>query len=350
LPPSIAVDATLARGRWRLPYRVLGLTRTLALHDRIVARRLDRLGDAFDVVHVWPLAARETLQVASRIGVTTVLERPNAHTRFAYEVVQRECDRLGVQLPPAYEHAYNAEHLRIEEEEYRLADFLLCPSTFVAETFVEQGFSPEKLIRHTYGYDNGAFFPPSRPRTPGKGITMLFAGLAAVRKGLHFALEAWTRSPASSSGTFLIAGDFLPAYADRLSHLLSHRSVRVLGHRSDVADLMRRADVFVLPTLEEGLAIACMEALATGCVPLVSSVCTDVCIDGENALIHPAGDVDMLTNHISSVDRDRALLRRLSDGGIRTASGHTWRDAGVALVDGYGEALDRSQSTLRRSA
>ena len=33
-------------------------------------------------------------------GIPTVLERPNAHTRFAYEVVRRECERLGIELPP----------------------------------------------------------------------------------------------------------------------------------------------------------------------------------------------------------------------------------------------------------
>ena len=40
---------------------------------------------------------------------------------FAMDVVQKECERLGVTLPPDHEHAYNAEKLRKEEEEYRLA-------------------------------------------------------------------------------------------------------------------------------------------------------------------------------------------------------------------------------------
>ena len=46
---------------------------------------------------------------------------------------------------------------------------------------------------------------------------MLFVGVAAVRKGLHFALDAWLRSPASRDGEFLVAGDVLPAYGELLS-------------------------------------------------------------------------------------------------------------------------------------
>lgn len=41
LPENVAVRPTLARGRWRIPYRLLGTLRACALHDRIVARRLE---------------------------------------------------------------------------------------------------------------------------------------------------------------------------------------------------------------------------------------------------------------------------------------------------------------------
>ena len=88
-----------------------------------------------------------------------MLERTNAHTRYGYEVVRRECERLGVRLPPTNESAWNDETLRIEEEEFRLADRLLCPSEFVVRTFLEKGFSRDRLARHIYGFDENAHFP-----------------------------------------------------------------------------------------------------------------------------------------------------------------------------------------------
>jgi glycosyltransferase involved in cell wall biosynthesis len=340
LPEGVRVAATLARGRFRLPFRVVGQMRALALHDRLVARRLPKLAGKIDIVHTWPLGALETLRVASRLGIPTVLERPNAHTRFAYDVVQEECERLGIALPPDHEHAFNDGVLRKEEAEYELADRLLCPSEFVVETFFERGFPREKLVRHIYGFDEETFFPSAEPRDEGAGLTMLFVGVAAVRKGLHFALEAWLRSPASQDGSFLIAGDVLPAYGELLSTQLAHPSVHVLGHRTDVADLMRRSDLLVLPSIEEGFGLVCTEALGSGCVPLVSDACTDVCRHLENALVHRVGDVGALEEHITMLHHDRPQLSRLRDGCLRTAPDVTWTAAGTRLLDVYREVVE----------
>jgi glycosyltransferase involved in cell wall biosynthesis len=338
LPSTIEVVPTLARGRWRIPYKALGRVRALALHDRIVARRLEKIADRVDIVHTWPLAATETLRTARRLGIPTVLERPNAHTRYAYTVVRDECRRLGVDLPADHEHAWNDEHLRIEEEEYQLADHLLCPSDFVAKTFRDQGFEATRLQRHFYGYDPAVFRP--RPRVnASRPFTMLFVGVCAVRKGVHFALEAWLQSPASEHGTFLIAGDFLPAYAACLQRELAHPSVRVLGHRDDVPELMARSDILVLPSLEEGSALVTAEAIASGCVPLVSSATSGVCVNGENSLVHEVADVEGLTSHITTVYESPDLLEQLREGCKRTAGEITWRDAGVRLLDVYRDVV-----------
>lgn len=348
LPANVTVQTTLSRGRFRIPYKALGHERALALHDRIVARQLPKLLGHIDVVHVWPLAAAETLRTAKRLGIPTLLERPNAHTRFAYQVVDAECARLGVALPQGHEHAYSETILRKEEEEYALADWLLCPSEFVAKTFRDEGYPEHRLLRHGYGFDHTRFFPSSEPRSGDGGLSALFAGGCAVRKGLHFALEAWLRSPASETGTFRIAGDFVPAYREKLAPMLAHPSVQVLGHRDDVPQLMRDSDILFLPTIEEGSPLVCAEAIGSGCVPLVSSVCTDNCIHNENALIHPVGDVDQLSRDISLVASHPERLRELRDGCLRTAAGFTWRAAGQRLLDVYAYAADTGQRRVEQ--
>jgi glycosyltransferase involved in cell wall biosynthesis len=307
---------------------------------------LRKLRGRFDVVHTWPLGARETLKAAKELEIPTVLERPNAHTRFAYEVVREECRRLGVELPPDHEHAYNEAILEKEEEEYELADYLLCPSEFVVQTFLDRGFRPEKLLRHIYGYDEHVYFPARDGRRAG-GLRMLFVGVAAVRKGLHYALEAWLASPApENGGEFLIAGEFLPEYERRLAAMLAHPSVEALGHREDVPELMRTSDVLVLPSIEEGFGLVCAEAMGSGCVPLVSDACTDVCVHGENALVHRVGDVDELTRHISAVQEDPQLLTRLRLGAARTAPKVTWAAAGRRLAHVYATASQRSPTPI----
>jgi glycosyltransferase involved in cell wall biosynthesis len=313
--------------------------RACALHDHVVARRIERLAGQIDIIHAWPLGALETLKAAAHLGIPTVLERPNAHTGFAMEIVQKECDRLGVALPPDHEHAHNGKKLRKEEEEYSLATRLLCPSDFVVKTFLDKGFAKEQLVRHMYGYDEKVYYPGREPRESNRGLTMLFVGVCAVRKGLHYALEAWLRSPASKDGTFLIAGEFLPAYQEKLASMLAHPSIRVLGHRKDVPELMRKADILVLPTIEEGSALVTSEARGCGCVLLVSEAAGATCQHLENALVHRVGNVEALTQHITMLHEDRSMLERLRAASLQIAPEFTWASAGVRLLDVYRETI-----------
>jgi len=170
---------------------------------------------------------------------------------------------------------------------------------------------------------------------------MLFVGVCAVRKGVHFALEAWLKSPAHVDGTFMIAGEFLPAYAEKLAPMLSHPSVKVLGHRTDVPDLMRQADILVLPSLEEGFGLVCTEAMGCGCVPLVSDACTDICKHMHNSFVHHAGDVAALTEQITLLHQDRALLETLRQNSLNGLSEITWTAAGVKRLEVYREVIER---------
>lgn len=339
LPESVKVRTTLAWGKLRIPYKLLGSQRACALHDWLVAKSLDGLAGKIDVIHLWPSAALRTLEAAKRLGIPTLLERPNAHTRFAYEVVQKECARLGISMPPGHEHEYNAAVLAREEQEFARADRLLCPSDFVVRTFEEQGFSRERLARHQYGFDDKRYQPDSAPRDPGKGLTILFAGGCAPRKGLHFALDAWLKSTAHKNGKFLIAGGFIPGYAELLSKQLAHPSVKVLGHRNDLPDLMRQSDILVLPSIEEGSALVTYEARGSGCVLLVSDAAGAVCTDMEDALVHPAGDMPALARHMDLLDKDRRLLARLREASLATRDEITWMAAGRKLVDVYAETV-----------
>jgi glycosyltransferase involved in cell wall biosynthesis len=340
LPQAASARPTLAYKKIRVPFRLIGNGRAHALHDQIVARRLRKLRGRIDIIHTWPSGARRTLEAAAELGIPTVLERCNSHTRYVYETVQKESERLGVQLAPNDEAVFKEDTLRLEEEEFRLADRLLCPSEFVVRTFIDKGFSPDKLARHFYGFDHKTHYPDPKYQPNADGLRMLFVGFCSVRKGLHFALEAWLRSPAHRNGTFSIAGEFSPDYARKLSPLLAHPSIRVLGQRNDVPELLRKSDVLTLPSIEEGFGLVCTEAMGSGCVPLVSDACTDVCQHLRNSLVHRTGDVEALTQHITAVNNDRVLLQHLRSAGLEERSRLTWDAAGERLLEVYRETIE----------
>lgn len=336
----VRVQKTLSWGKFRLPFRIFGTRRLCGLHDYLVAKRLPAMRGSIDIIHAWPQGALRTIQMANKLRIPIVLERPNAHTRFAYEVVQKECDRIGVSLPPGYEHSFNSTLLEHEEKEYAGADALLCPSEFVVKTFMDQGFSRNRLIRFIYGVDEKMFYPSDKPHVAKAGLRMIFVGICAVRKGLHFALEAWLNSTASKNGRFLIAGKFLPSYQEKLAPMLAHPSIEVLGPRTDVAELMRECDLFVLPSIEEGFGLVCTEAMASGCVPLISDACTDVCRHGQHGFVHHVADVAALAGHMTRLDQDRGLLGQMRSACLAAVPSFTWNAAGVSLFQAYQQVVN----------
>lgn len=341
LPDKVKVLTTLSLGKLRISYKLFGAVRALSLHDHIVAKKIVKGRGKYDIIHVWPSAALETIKAANRVGIPTVLERPNAHTRYAYEAVQNESKRLGIQLPPQNEYSIKKKRdvLEREEEEFRLSYRIVCPSEFTRKSFVDLGYAPEKLLRHFRGVDEKRYYPDKSVTTKRHAFTMLFVGACAVRKGVHFALEAWLQSQAHRNGTFLIAGEFLPAYAEKLSQMLSHPSVKVLGDRNDVPELMRKSDILVLPSIEEGFGKVCTEAMSSGCVPLVSDACTDICRHLENALVHRIGDVETLSQHITTLYENRALLNNLREQGLKIVPTITWEASSKRVIQLYREVI-----------
>jgi glycosyltransferase involved in cell wall biosynthesis len=320
---DIATTLTLAGAR--VPHSALGRARAYRYHDGRVARALDRLRAPADLVHVWPRATVATAAAARGLGLPTVREVPNTHTAYAYERASSETIRLGLECVPGHSHPPDPTGLALEEREYDAVRMLALPSEHSRRTFLERGYSPDRLALHSYGFDP-ARFPPPAPKPPNLdgGLKAVFVGRCEPRKGLHYALEAWLASGAAERGAFTICGDFYPGYDRVLARWLAHPSVETRGFVDDVGALMRGADVLMLPSVEDGSALVTYEAQASGCVLLVSDAAGARCEHLVSGLVHAAGDVETLTAHVRLVDEDRRLLHRLREAALANREQLTW--------------------------
>jgi glycosyltransferase involved in cell wall biosynthesis len=343
VPGAAEVVTTLTVAGRRVPHRAVGRRRAYRHHDRRVAKALRRLEGRVDIVHCWPRATVETATAARETGVASVREAPNTHTAYAYERVAAETERLGLEQPAGHSHTVDEEALALEEREYAAVDLVAVPSEFSRRTFLERGIPPERLGLHQYGFDPTRFPPPAEESRNGgpAGLRALFAGSAEPRKGLHYALRAWVDSGAAAQGTFTICGGFYPGYDALLAEWLDHPSVTVEGFVPDVGTVMRQSDVLVLPTVEEGSALVTYEAQASGCVPVVSDAAGARCEHMEDGLVHEAGDVAALTEHLGLLDRDPELLARLRSRTLARRDELTWEQGGRDLEGIYRRLLAR---------
>lgn len=337
------VVRTLGLGRWRVPHRVVGVDRAYRHHDRRVARALAGPGVDIDIVHTWPRATLLTAAAAHERGIAVVREAPNTHTEHAFEVVAAEHRALGLPLAPGQTHAYDRRVVELENAEYAAADLVLVPSPLAERTFTERGIARERLALHSYGFDPGQFTPGQQGHGPGDPLRVLFAARCEPRKGLHHALRAWRVSGLGERGARLvICGEFVEGYRELLADDLAQAGVRFHGFAEDLDRMMREADVFVLPSIEEGSALVTYAAQGSGCVPLVSDAAGARCVHMEDGLVHAAGDSAALAEQLLLLDRDRELLARLRSASIARAATLTWENATKALIESYERVLGRS--------
>lgn len=92
---------------------------------------------------------------------------------------------------------------------------------------------------------------------------------------------------------------------------------RFLGRRDDVPDLLQPMDVVVLPSLNEGMPNALMEAMAAGRAVVATNVSgtPELVLDGETGLLVPPRDADALAAAVLRVLDDAALRRRFGEAG-----------------------------------
>lgn len=331
---NVLVETMRVAGR-KLPYRAFGRDRAVAYHDWRVARLLLRDRSGFDVVHAWPGGVVRTFAVAHARRIPAFLERPNAHNAYTFEVVAAECDRLGMTLAPSSPVAFEPVKLARAEREFAAADALLCPSDFVAATHAARGEPDDRLLRHRYGYDPLQFSPVPRPE-PSR-LTITFLGRLEPRKGVHLALEAWRLAGVGHQARLILCGRTEPGYDAVLARLLEQPGVERRGHVPDPAGLLRESDALILPSLEEGSALVTYEARGCGAMLLVSDRSGACARHGHDALVHRAGDIATLAQHLRDLADKPELVSALKTNSLAGATELTWDAAADALLNAYAE-------------
>jgi glycosyltransferase involved in cell wall biosynthesis len=186
--------------------------------------------------------------------------------------------------------------------------------------------SPEKVVVIPNGVDPGAYGAPT-PETraavrrslglPPETTLLGFVGRLHPVKGVDDLLRAarpvLDRFP---TARILVVGDGEDrARLERLSSEVGVTSgVLFLGERTDVAFLLGGLDVFVMPSREEGMPNAVLEAMAAG-VPVVATTTggtAELVVHGSSGLLVTPGDVEGLSSAMASLVEDRFLSERLA--------------------------------------
>lgn len=229
----------------------------------------------------------EAFRKARRLGGVTMWNAGNSHPEFMWKILTEEHARWNVRADPFLRRQYERAL-----EMAGLTDYFFCPSTFVRQSFVEKGFPGDRLITASRTY-NPKLFKPAKQSRRGGPFRVVCPGGVGLRKGTVYLLQAFeklrrefkncelilTRAIREDALPVIKPYDKLVTWVDSMDH-------------AGLARFFQGSDVYVLPSLEEGLARTGLEAMACG-VPVIVTANTgvnDYVVEGHNGFVVPIRD------------------------------------------------------------
>jgi len=190
-------------------------------------------------------------------------------------------------------------------------------------------------------------FRMAAPRNSGP-LRIICVARLIERKGQRHLLAALRRlrdAGVTATVKFVGTGDAAQAYRAEADRLGIADLVTFTGYvpRERIADHYADADVFVLPSHNEGMSVATLEAMAAG-LPLVvtrTGGTAELVQEGENGLTFAWSDVETLVQHLAYLAANRGVVRQMGAASRRRAEQMSWDAVAARYLEIFDRMLNR---------
>lgn len=286
-------------------------------------------------------AGLKTIERCRRDRVLSVAQVHHAHVEAFNRILSEEALRCEVPFTPIYSQA----QVRRQLAEFAAVDRILCPSNAVRESFVTAGIAAEKLVVVPHGVqldtqpqEEAAI----RETSDSAPFQVLYVGQLHFRKGLRYLAEAVTGL--QDIQCRFVGPDFGLSGLNRVQ--LDSCIERVGALKGpDLIEAYRQADVFVLPSVEEGFGLVVLEAMQAGCPVILSSAvgAKDFVTDGVEGWIVPPRDSNAIRERIDWMRAHPEERKQMGAAAARKAATlGGWDAAARQLID----ALDNARQEI----
>ena len=272
-----------------------------------------------DIVYLWPGSSVELFKALKIKGCIIIRENINTHTAFAKNILDEEYARLGF-------NKYNnisKEMISTEIEIQKCTDFVFSPSPAVTKSLLENGVSSESILSTSYGLKQSEILNNiTRNYKDEDYVTVIFVGSICVRKGIHLLLDAWTE--ANIHGRLILVGSIDENIKELVNSYLSE-NVSHIPFVDDLKNIYADADIFILPSLEEGSPLVTYLALGAGLPSIVSPMGGGGIVDDSVGVTVDPHNNAALVDAIKTLAKDGKLRESMGESALRKAKEYTWK-------------------------
>jgi len=300
--------------------------------DKAVARRIRKHPKNFTGVYAYEDGALATFTTARENNLQCFYDLPIAYWETAQKLLREEAERLPAWEPTLGGTRDSADKLARKTKELELANTVICPSRFVADSVPERARREKRIVIIPFG--SPVTVPREKQRSDAsRKLRVLFAGSLTQRKGLGDLLDAMRLLNRNDVELVILGSPQAPMefYRQEWADFI-YESPRAHG---EVLKLMRSCDVFCLPSIVEGRALVMQEAMSQG-LPIIITANTggeDLIEEGSTGFLVPIRRPDKIAEKIVWFADNRALLPEMSRAAQCKAAQLTWEAYGRELVE-----------------
>ena len=259
-----------------------------------------------DILVAWSGSAEKSFKKINLLkkNIIKILERGSTHISFQNKILEEEFKKLRIDKIPI-----DKRIIEKEIREYNLSDYIFVPSSFAKKTFIENGIDEKKIIKVPYGTNLDEFYAEENIS---KQFTIISTGHISVRKGSLYLLEAFSELNLDDS-RLLMVGNIEKELFPFLKPFFFNPNIIFQKHvnQKKLRSFYNNSNLFVTSSLEEGLAVVQIQAMACG-LPLIctpNSGGEELIEEGKNGFVCPIRDKDYLKNKIIYFYNNREKLK-----------------------------------------
>ncbi len=220
--------------------------------------------------------------------------------------------------------------------ELKWATKIICISRELADAYRRSKFSLEKMVEIPNGVDTERFRPLAEEeknflkKKLGFELAdklVAFQGSVSLRKGIDVLLKVWPsiyeKNPEAKllllgpvDKTLATKDNFFEYAKNFIDEEIFKKSIVVAGlvSQEKIIEYFQIADLFVLPSIREGLPNSLLEAMSSGLPSVATAIggMNDLIVSGRNGFVFSKGDIDEFLQHCLAVLEDKDLSARLA--------------------------------------
>ena len=261
-------------------------------------------------------------------NIKRIMDTSAANRLFMKNIYEKDmvaCPIFADRLKKERNFLWRGNYCELLAQELQVTQYFLVPSTFVKKSLMYSGITEEQIKICPYGanFEVKSFEQKDNPRQNGP-LRAVYVGNVTEMKGIFYLLEAVLRIPKellqlTVVGAFENDDKLFDKYLDRVIF-----TGRVTHER--VQEILKQADVFVFPSLGEGMSLSVLEAMSCGlpCIVSENSGVTEAIVEGENGFIVGIQDINAIKNRLIWFVENQSNIPDMQKAAISVASQYSW--------------------------